>query len=357
MISLRQSIDKLERDERRFRVALNCYRTVLAAITEHAVDVAPDITGRHRGALRTLASELPAEPEAEELQTNCGSLAAELADFRSKAAACHKQREEDLRTTLTAVAEAVGALATLGDQHWSRIKQFTVKLQSVARGTDLARMREEIGKQVVELRALGQSMAQENSTPIREMQARLNEFQARLENAEKRAATDALTGLVNRGEAETRLRRQVQESEALSVILIDLNGFKQINDRWGHAGGDQVLRSFAALLANNLRASDMVCRWGGDEFLVGLICTRVVAEQRAAELRIKLASPHRIGPPGRTCDVMVGASLGVAAREEGDSMETLLARADLDLYSHKARRKSPEPTGARITGTVQHAPV
>jgi diguanylate cyclase (GGDEF)-like protein len=98
------------------------------------------------------------------------------------------------------------------------------------------------------------------------------------------ASTDILTGLLNHGEAELRLRKRLEQGEVVSLIILDLNGFKQINDRWGHTCGDQVLKAFSRILANVTRISDAVCRWGGDEFLVILQGDEGLAQQRAAEM-------------------------------------------------------------------------
>ena len=102
------------------------------------------------------------------------------------------------------------------------------------------------------------------------MESKLNEFQERLEQAEKRATTDSLTGLLNRGEGERRLRRHIDAGKIASIRRIDVDGFKQINDCWGHTCGDQVLRVFSRNLEQLVRPADAVCRWGGDEFLVFL---------------------------------------------------------------------------------------
>ncbi len=352
MISLRQNMDKLARDEKRFRVALQCYLATLGHVAACAVEVSPDITGSLRVGLRSLIRDVSEDPESEAMEHCRDAVASLLSDFQMKAAACQNRKEEDLRAMLSSMADAVGTLAGHGDRQSAKVKQFAVRLHLVSKGNDLAKIREDIAKQVAELRDFGTSMAPENCGPLKEMQTRLNEFQERLEQAEQRASTDALTGLVNRGEGESRLKRQISDREPLSVLMIDLNGFKQINDRWGHPCGDQVLRSFAGLLANNVRALDMVCRWGGDEFLVVLRCTGPIAQQRAGELRARLTSQHKVGPPGRTVDVVVGASVGVAESREGESWEDLIARADSDLYSHKSRKGGREAPKVGVNAPV-----
>jgi diguanylate cyclase (GGDEF)-like protein len=119
--------------------------------------------------------------------------------------------------------------------------------------------------------------------------ARAEEAQARLQaELERRASTDPLTGLLNRGEMEQVLRDEMERAQRyrreLSLGIMDIDGFKGINDRFGHPAGDAVLCQLARLLREEVRCSDSVARWGGDEFVVllpeaGLVAARGFARR------------------------------------------------------------------------------
>jgi two-component system, cell cycle response regulator len=155
------------------------------------------------------------------------------------------------------------------------------------------------------------------------------------------AVTDQLTGLHNRrymtGQLDALVNRAVHGGDAVACLLIDIDHFKKINDSYGHDVGDEVLREFAVRLASNVRAIDLPCRYGGEEFVVVMPDTALVDAERIAE-RIRL---HVAGSPFR---VMAGAelltvtiSIGVAATVgEGDRPEALLKRADEAVYEAKA---------------------
>jgi diguanylate cyclase (GGDEF)-like protein len=170
------------------------------------------------------------------------------------------------------------------------------------------------------------------------MHEQLITFQERLERTEGRAFEDRVTGLLNRGEGEARLTDRIKQQLPVSVILIDLDDFKHVNDRFGHASGDQILRTVAHILTNQLRSCDTVCRWGGDEFLVMLRGDRVMAEQQAARLRVQLAVRCKLVILRELHDVGISASLGVAQALAGETMEDLVTRADEDLYRQKRAR-------------------
>jgi diguanylate cyclase (GGDEF)-like protein len=155
--------------------------------------------------------------------------------------------------------------------------------------------------------------------------------------AESRAATDALTGLPNRRALDETLKRMVAQAlrrEApLAVISIDLDHFKDVNDRFGHDKGDAVLAAVGAALSANTRASDVVGRWGGEEFLVLAPDTPLPGALALAEtLRAAVARIAVVG-----VELPISASMGVAiCPDDAASQDLLLRQADRGLYAAKA---------------------
>jgi diguanylate cyclase (GGDEF)-like protein len=172
------------------------------------------------------------------------------------------------------------------------------------------------------------------------------------------AQHDVLTGLPNRMLLTDRLDRAIaaasRHDSKLAVLFMDLDRFKLINDRLGHAVGDQVLQSVASRLAAAVRRSDTVSRQGGDEFVV-LLSEVACAEDAACAadaLRAKIAMPHRID--GR--DLRVTASVGIGVYPcDGTDAETLLKKADLALLGAKARRRT-RPALTSVTMTRNNPP-
>ncbi|WP_164138935.1 GGDEF domain-containing protein [Stenotrophomonas maltophilia] len=153
------------------------------------------------------------------------------------------------------------------------------------------------------------------------------------------ARTDGLTGLLNRGavlaDGQARLQRLRRQRRPLALLLVDVDHFKQINDRWGHLAGDQVLRHFAALLQRCAQGQDaLLGRYGGEEFVLVLAgSTQDDAMAGAAAIRAALQRcPARLA----TGPVMVTASIGLAMDEGQGDLSTLLAAADAALYRAKA---------------------
>ncbi len=167
------------------------------------------------------------------------------------------------------------------------------------------------------------------------MMARLR---VRAEEFHKLATIDPLTGLPNRRLTERRLTGELSRSQRyghpLTVLMLDLNGFKQINDRHGHAAGDDVLRMFAEHLNHVIRSSDVAGRLGGDEFMV--ILPECLPDQ--VQRLLERLRPLKVDFRGETLDVT--CAVGWAGYQPGETPEQVMERADQALYADKRSRSS-----------------
>lgn len=151
---------------------------------------------------------------------------------------------------------------------------------------------------------------------------------------------DGLTGLLNRRHWEESLiqllKISVRNNSDVSIIYMDLDGFKKINDDSGHLKGDQILQNFAALLKKEGRESDLIARWGGDEFVIAMPDTNEAKAQSTIDRLTKLSNS-------------ISFSSGIAVYEAGESIDDLLSRADRQMYKSKAERKAQtEPNPLKL---------
>lgn len=171
--------------------------------------------------------------------------------------------------------------------------------------------------------------------------AELEASRARIADLEARVDVDPLTDVVNRRGFERELKRSLayvkRYGTRAALVYLDLDGFKPVNDRHGHAAGDAVLQAVADALTRSVRASDVVARVGGDEFAVLLWN---VGEAAAATKAAALESAvHAIAVAWNGSMLGVGASAGVATLGPLDSPAEVLARADTDMYARKRERR------------------
>ena len=172
--------------------------------------------------------------------------------------------------------------------------------------------------------------------------------QAKL-HSEHRSEHDALTGLPNRVRFMRKLAQLLAETEppaAVAVLFLDLDHFKPVNDRYGHAVGDQVLRVIAQRLLGTIRATDLVARLGGDEFMVALPLpewSESTVDRVIAELQDSISQP--IEHQGRM--IQVTCSIGCARYPgDGSTAESLMVAADLSMYDFKRSRQPGDAAAA-----------
>ncbi len=153
------------------------------------------------------------------------------------------------------------------------------------------------------------------------------------------SATDTLTGLANRSVLIPALERELERlsryDQRSSVLMLDIDNFKSINDRFGHAQGDAVLASLAGLLSSSVRSTDVVGRWGGEEFLVILSSTDAPSAFQTAEKLRSIVAASCLGS-----GFPITVSVGVAESRTSDSVDSLIARADYCMYEAKKAGKN-----------------
>jgi diguanylate cyclase (GGDEF)-like protein len=150
---------------------------------------------------------------------------------------------------------------------------------------------------------------------------------------------DSLTGLFNRVYMQDTLERHCSihdrdETSPLAAVMIDLDHFKEVNDRYGHGAGDEVLRQIAQLLRDNVRESDVPVRYGGEEFILFLVGASAFGAAEHGE-RIRASVEQHDFQVADGLKLPITASLGVALRERYESLDSLIRRADLALYRAK----------------------
>jgi diguanylate cyclase (GGDEF)-like protein len=180
---------------------------------------------------------------------------------------------------------------------------------------------------------------------VERLAAQLAQSRAKVSDLEAKIETDPLTELLNRRGFERELKRSLaylkRYGGSAALLFIDLDGFKPVNDRHGHAAGDAVLKAVAAALIRNVRASDVVARHGGDEFVVllwNVTASAAAAKAVALEKAIE-AVPARVG----AATLHVGASVGVALIDGSETPADLVARADAAMYARKRQRRPSPP--------------
>jgi len=203
----------------------------------------------------------------------------------------------------------------------------TAELKSrVKTHLDLKRTRDELLRSIEELRTAKEMIEQQN--------AKLNAMMASLD---KQSRTDSLTGLSNRRCMMDRLmqeeKKTIDPGNPLTLVMGDIDFFKSVNDTYGHLAGDQVLVTIAEIMQSTVQSDDLVCRWGGEEFLIlftdeSTAKVAYLTEQIRSEVARQIFSTHH-------ADFHLTMTFGIAAYQINDTLDSLINRADQALYEGK----------------------
>jgi diguanylate cyclase len=237
-----------------------------------------------------------------------------------------------IREVARRLAEHVATVNRDVQQHQGRVEEVNRDLLA-AHSNDQDQPAESVLSAVAEILKINAALQSRLSAAEEKLQGQSKEIQSWM----TQARTDSLTGLPNRRSFDDALQRQIAERQrtgtAFSLMIIDADHFKAINDRYGHLVGDSVLRSLAEVLEGRLRRMDTIARIGGEEFAVILPSTAGPNACHAAEhCRLAMAS-HSF--QGEKLRLRLTVSVGVAAADSRDDGTSLLRRADQALYAAK----------------------
>jgi diguanylate cyclase len=315
---------------------------------------------------RDFADTLTAELRAVATDEDLAKILTKIADAllkRGEELAREKTQANSLLTEMTARLDEVSDFLTtqnderqsaLGDadQLSSQVIQNVEHInREVHETNDLTEIRIKVGvrltkitEQAREFRARQENRFLEQSALAQKMAARVaslerqtSELHRSLHQEQTRSQLDALTGVPNRGALDSRMAEEINRwkrfRDPVTVLVWDLDRFKSINDTYGHRAGDRVLQEVAKCLAARIRATDVLARFGGEEFVMLLVGTQMAEASKVAnELR---ESVHGLRFHFRDTPVKVTTSCGMTELRDGDTAETVFDRADAALYKAK----------------------
>jgi diguanylate cyclase len=324
--------------------ALACYRSLLSetgkCVARAEPDLGPDLERKLADLGAALQKDLsnPAFPDV--LATTHQQVRADLFQWAEQALARHGTNEKELREIIAAMAQAVESITSRDERYALEVGDLTARLHSITTMNDLTLIRQAIVESANSLTACVKRTAEAGKESLRRLSAEMDEYRSRLSNSEKLSSLDPLTGLANRRRFEEQLGVRIRAGSRFCLILIDLNGFKEVNDLLGHLAGDEVLKSVAGRLRVQFPSADLVSRWGGDEFAVIINCSENDAEARVGRIRRSPIAECRVNNGKQSISVSVQASFGVVEWDGSEKGSGLLARADDCMYQGKQAMKA-----------------
>jgi diguanylate cyclase (GGDEF)-like protein len=334
MISLKKYIES--KPEESLKTMCESYRASLTVMGTSATQICPHIGEDFQHGLLNLRDQLSPEAALETVAETGKRVEEELKKWGDSASEYFQQTARDVKEIMLIVAETTQSLGDRDQRYVRQFDEFATQLAAIGNLEDLTKVRQSLGKSAHQLKSCVERMVQEGERSASRIRAELSVYQSRLDEVERVATQDPVTGVANRYKAERQIQLRIERSRGLSIAIIDLDGFKKTNDLYGHPVGDALLRQFATELRTFFRSTDTVSRWGGDEFLVIVDCEAGEAHNRIEPVRKWVFGDYTVQMSGETRKVNVHASVGIASWRPGETAAELIARADAAMYQEKA---------------------
>ncbi len=333
VISLKQS---MEQDaEQMFHATLDSYHAALDTVGEAATEACPPVGEDLREALRKLGVDLTQTGSATKVQETTRAIQDQLKSWAQRASHVFEQGTFGMQEVLLMAGTAAEQVGDRDKRHTRQFTEFTDRLQATSELSDLVAMRQSLGQHSADLKNYVAQMVKDSEATIAHLRSQIARYESKLDEMEQIALQDPLTGLSNRRKVERQIEARIRAEQVFSVISLDLNGFKALNDTYGHLAGDDLLQQFATELRTAFRSHDVIGRVGGDEFVVLVDGDLSLAGAGLERIRRWVNGGYAVKGNPNAPKVKVSAAAGAAQRNPGESMRDILSRADAAMYADK----------------------
>jgi diguanylate cyclase (GGDEF)-like protein len=316
------------------------YRSALASMGRCGLDACPAIGDELQTTLETIARTLSPDISTASIVAVDQTVQAHLQDWGRSAARHYQKTASEVKDILLVMARTAESVGQRDQRCAQQITDVTSKLKSIANLEDLTLIRSSIEKSASELKTSIDRMTAEGKAALENLQARVSLYQAKLEEAEQTASYDSLTRLRTRLWVESQIERRIEDSSIFCVAILDIDGFKLVNDEYGHMMGDELLKKFAMELRSACRSTDIIGRWGGDEFIVLLECALPEARAQIDRLSKWVCGNYTLEANKGAKKLRIDASIGLAEHAPPETMKELFDRADVEMYRQKVEARA-----------------
>lgn len=322
-------------------VVAECYRSVLVSMGKNASLVCPGLGTDLEANLRGVGRRLTVDPTPKSLKRTETQVEVLLDEWGKRTFEHFKGKADEVKELLIALAKAAESVGNKDQGYSHTFNSLIGNLEKIADLDDVTEIRSSIVKRASELKESVDQMARESQELVACLRSEVSIYETRLRSAEHLIFKDELTLVANRRSIEERMRGNIETGQPFCVVMLDLNHFKQVNDKYGHLAGDDLLKQFARELQLNTRSSDMVGRWGGDEFVLVLACDEVGAQLHLDRIQDWVFGRYliQVGMNKKPVEVRLDASIGVADWHPGETMEEVIENADRAMYREKQQSR------------------
>ncbi len=337
---------RLHQLEDRSLVYLNTIRTFIYMVKEFSIDIGEFETAEFREQMDRFGERFSSETKANRAESRFEKIKPVVLDFIQRQKRYLKEREDELKEIIDLLSKAMVNLNSDNAAYHQKIIDQSVKLEKITLLDDIKKIKTTLAAEIESIKDTVRQKQIDEHKQVSALSDKVETLNVELQRATTASLTDELTRVANRRAFDRTLRSLVDQNlvgkRPFSLIMIDIDDFKQINDRFGHLVGDRALAALARGCSSMIRSDDFIARYGGEEFAIllpGASLRNAVkkAKHLCREIAKTLYAVDENEGDGR---LTLTASMGVAAFHKGDTPESVVSRADQALYRAKAEGKN-----------------
>ncbi len=333
-------------------LAMAAYGSALLEMGSCSLDACPALGSELKDSLGRLKTTLSATMSRADLAATDASVQENLRGWGRSTARHYQQTAGEVKELLLVMARTAESAGARDQRCAKQIGEVTARLEEIATLEDLTQIRASVESSAACLKTSIERMTAEGKAAFDQLHERLTTYQTKLQEAEALAFRDALTGVRSRLCVESMIESRIAAGAVFCVAIVDIDGFKKVNDRHGHLIGDELLKQFATELRSVCRQSDVIGRWGGDEFIIVLDRSKAEAGAQIDRLSKWVCGDYTVQAKPNPLKLKVDASIGLAEHLPEEAINDLLARADAAMYERKAVARAIRRESAHLASTA-----
>jgi diguanylate cyclase len=321
-------------------------RALFLFVREYTLDISEINAEEFKKQLESLQEKFQADEKTKTIAAQFDRQKGKILDHIQRQKTYIGERESEFREIIDLMTAAMGGLDNKNRDFYSSIRSQGQRFEEIILLDDIKRIKSELVREVDNMRAMVREKENLDQKTLDALSSQVDVLKKELEKARHTANTDGLTGVYNRKALDDHLQRLIERNTVsitpFSLMMMDLDNFKTLNDTYGHTVGDRMLLAFTQKCRATVRSDDFLARYGGEEFVLILpgASLRNATKKARQVCRTVAAAKYAADDSPRAEVVAVTVSIGVSTYRNGDTVKSLVDRADQCLYKAKASGKN-----------------
>ena len=345
-IAVEQLIEKNTLLQEKSDVFLRSIEAMLHFLKSFSLDLSEIHSDRFKEMIDSLAQQFTSEERPKRIELDFERQKEKILSFIEHQHHYIAEREKELRDIIDLLTKAMASLDVENREFYHRVYDQSEKMEQITLLDDIKKIRSALQHEVTQMREIVDQKKDQDRRQVQLLASQVDSLRQELEKTKAKSMTDGLTGAYNRQAFDDVLKDLIVRSRVMnmdmSLLMLDLDDFKKINDTHGHLIGDRVLVAFCQKCRKSIRGDDVLARYGGEEFAIILPGANLKnALKKGRQICDAIASAHYATDDGDGENYLsVTVSIGVTAFKRDDSAETIISRADKALYKAKRSGKN-----------------